>query len=180
MASVIFLSGFMGSGKSTTGLLLANRLGYEFLDLDAWIEKKEGRSISQIFATEGESGFRKLEQSALHELGSRERSVISCGGGTPCYSDNMQWMNHRGITVFLNPSIPVLAERLLSGQEHRPLIRTLSREELLTFIESRLKERMPYYTQARIQLVGVHDQDTVVSSILEALKTTISLPEGKG
>lgn len=180
MASVIFLTGFMGSGKTVTGRLLASRLGYDFLDLDDWIEKKEGRTISRIFASEGESGFRELEQKALYEMGSRERIVIACGGGTPCYSDNMEWMNKRGVTVFLNPSMRVLAERLLAGQDHRPLIRGLDREGLFSFIESRLKERMPYYTQARLQLVGVHDQETVISSIVEALKTEISLPEGKG
>ena len=170
----------MGSGKSATGQRLASRLGYNFIDLDDWIEKKEGRSISQIFATQGEKGFRNLEQKALHEMGSRERIVISCGGGTPCYSDNMEWMNNKGVTVFLNPSMRVLAERLLAGQDHRPLIHDLDREGLFLFIESRMKERMPYYTQARLQLVGVHDQETVVTSIVEALKTEISLPEGRG
>lgn len=180
MASVIFLTGFMGSGKTVTGRLVASRLGYEFLDLDDWIEKKEGRTISQIFASEGERSFRDLEQKALREMGSRERIVISCGGGTPCYSDNMEWMNKRGVTVFLNPSIQVLAERLRSGQEHRPLIRGLDRDGLFSFIESRMKERMPFYAKAMLQVVGVHDQEMVVSSIVEALKTEISLPEDKG
>ncbi|HNR06593.1 MAG TPA: shikimate kinase [Saprospiraceae bacterium] len=179
MASVIFLTGFMGSGKTAAGRLLASRLGYDFLDLDDWIEKKEGRTISQIFASDGEGVFRDLEQKALHETGNRERMVISCGGGTPCHHNNMEWMNQHGFTVFLNPSSQVLAQRLLSGKAHRPLIRDLDREGLVAFIDDRLKERMPYYTRARLQLVGIHDQETVVSAILEALKPEISFPEGK-
>ena len=97
----IFLTGFMGSGKTYWGRIWSRQLGLDFYDLDELIEKKEGKTISTIFEKEGEDHFRKLEATALKAFAETENGIIACGGGTACFNDNMQWMNEQGVTVFL-------------------------------------------------------------------------------
>jgi len=145
----IFLIGYMGSGKTTVGRLLAARLEYDFIDLDAHIEEKLFKSVSQIFAELGEEKFRLLEQQSLHEVAGFDHVVISTGGGTPCFFDNMAYMNERGITVYLKLTAEELAERLeMSHANKRPLLAGRKGEELRRFIGEGLEKREPYYDQA--------------------------------
>lgn len=137
-----------GSGKSTLGKQLAEKLEWGFLDLDDLIEKMEGRKISQIFDQDGEDRFREIEKERLDTLLDVDGDlVISCGGGTPCFYDNMRRMNESGITVFLDTSLEVLLERT-KNETHRPLLEE-NKEEKLTKL---LKNRLPFYRQAEIQL----------------------------
>lgn len=146
----IFLLGFMGCGKSFSGRRLAEKFNLSFVDLDHYIEAKEGRSIRKIFEEEGESYFRKIEKECLHEMKNKEMTVISTGGGTPCFFDNMRWMNENGITVFLETPPEILAERLISEMENRPLLQGLSKKELIDFIEKKLEMRNPFYFKTQL------------------------------
>lgn len=146
----IFLLGFMGSGKSYSGQKLASRFGLDFIDLDIYIEEKEGRSIREIFEKEGEDYFRKVEQDCLLEMINKEKVVIATGGGTPCFFENMEWMNKNGITVFLETPVSLLIERLIAGMAHRPLLNGFSKKDLSLFIEKKLEERNPFYYQTQI------------------------------
>jgi len=169
MTSRVFLVGFMGSGKTTLGRLLAIQLNYSFLDLDEWIEQREGKSIAEIFSTQGETRFREVERDSLRALETRENLVISSGGGTPCHHENMEWMNQHGITIFLNPSAEILYNRLQDQKVHRPLISELDSISLKTLIETRLVERMPYYTQSRIELISMPNAEDSVKYLIGVL-----------
>lgn len=108
-------------------------------------------SVREIFRVRGEEAFRRLEAEALRELGSGDDIIVGCGGGTPCHSGNMEWMNTRGLTVLLEASHATLLRRLLEAQEQRPLLAGLSPEELAGFISAKLDERAPWYGMARIR-----------------------------
>lgn len=146
----LFILGFMGCGKSYSGKRLAEKFDIDFIDLDEYIEAKEDRTIRTIFEKEGEEYFRKLEQQCLHEMNTKEMTVISVGGGTPCFFDNMKWMNEEGVTVFLETSVEVLTSRLEKAMVGRPLLQGFSKEELINFIERKLEERNPFYHQCQI------------------------------
>lgn len=147
----LFLIGFMGCGKTYTGSRLAKQLNYPFVDLDEYIEAQNGKSISQLFDQEGEEGFRILEKQALREMTLYDKVVVGCGGGTPCFFDNMEWMKKHGTTIFLDLPPRVLEKRLIQGLEHRPLIKDLNKKgALLSFIESKLSDRIPFYHRADI------------------------------
>lgn len=152
----IILIGYMGAGKTTIGKVLAHEMGLTFYDLDVYIEDRFHRTISQIFAESGEKGFRELECRMLHEVAEFEDVIISCGGGTPCFFDNMDYMNTCGETVFLNATPETLKTHLLMGKTKRPLIQGKSPEELLDFIKESLQKRLPYYMKAKHTLpIGV-------------------------
>ena len=144
----IFLIGYMGCGKSTLGRTVAALTGWQFIDLDNYIEQRFHRTVREIFAESGEETFRRREQAMLHEVADFEDVIVACGGGTPCYFDNMDWMNSHGTTVFLNTSIDKLHRRLMRGRHKRPLIADKSDEELLIFIQKALDERMHHYARA--------------------------------
>lgn len=143
-----FLIGFMGSGKSTVGRLLAARLNFRFVDLDAFIEEGEGTTIPEIFDEHGEDHFRLTEQKYLHSLGKESDLVIAAGGGTPCFFDNMKWINEHGVSVYLKTSAEELYNRLRSEKEHRPLLSGRSDEEMLKLIQDLLEYRDPFYRKA--------------------------------
>lgn len=150
-AGVIFLVGYMGSGKTTLGRKLARSLGLPFIDLDAQIEADLGRTIPEIFATWGEVMFREHEAAALRALDTDKAAVIAVGGGTPCYHENMSWMNQHGRTLYLQLSPRALWHRLeRSDVRKRPVLQGLQGKELLHFIEEKLAEREPFYLQARL------------------------------
>lgn len=157
----IYLIGFMGSGKSFTGQQLATALDLPFVDLDERIEKAEKRSIGQIFESEGETYFRDLEAQLLRATAAEEPAVISCGGGTPCFHQNMEWINANGLSIYLKASVQLLAKRLKKGQEHRPLIRGFNTTELEAFIAERLEQREFYYSQAKIVILQDDNQSLV-------------------
>lgn len=146
----IYLIGFMGSGKSTLGKVLARLLNYSFIDLDRYIEKKEGATVAEIFSRHGEEKFRELERLAIHETAQKGDTVVATGGGAPCFFDNMDFMNQQGITVYLKIMPDNLARRLTSAPAHRPLLAEKDENELHEFIKQRLKERSPFYQKANI------------------------------
>ncbi len=150
----IVLLGYMGSGKTTIGKFLSDKLNSSFIDLDAYIEEKEQMSISQLFATKGEIYFRKQEGIYLKEiLGSKSNYILALGGGTPCYGKNMQEINNsKAVGFYLKGSIPFLAKRLEHGKKTRPLIADLKDEELLEYIGKHLFERAPFYEQSDFKI----------------------------
>ncbi len=144
----IYLTGFMGSGKSTTGKALADALQMEFVDLDEEIEKKSGKKISVLFLEEGETTFRKLEHETLEVITGSDNLIVACGGGTPCFSGNMDLMNSTGITIYLKMSVKSLSERLSETGNERPLLEGKKGAALEEFIHSLLEKREPWYRQA--------------------------------
>lgn len=160
----IFLIGYMGSGKTTVGKLLAARLQYGFIDMDAFIEEKQFKSVSQIFTDLGEEQFRLLEQQCLHEIAEFDHVVISTGGGAPCFFDNMDYMNEKGITVYLKLSPAELADRLeTSHANKRPLIANRKGAELQQFIAEGLAKREAFYSKAAFTVAG--EIESTVSQI---------------
>lgn len=145
----IILIGYMGAGKTTLGKVLARETGLQFFDLDWYIEDRFHAKIPQIFEEKGEEGFRDIERRMLHEVAEFENVVISCGGGTPCFFDNMDYMNQQGETVFLKAEPHVLQAHLMMGKSQRPLIQGKSPEELHAFIKDSLTTREPFYSKAK-------------------------------
>jgi len=145
----IFLVGFMGCGKSTYGRKLAQKLNWNFIDMDDCIEEKENMSISEIFETKGEEYFRNVETETLKDFENSNSTIISCGGGVPCFNNNMSIINSIGESVYISLPPTTLKERLVGEKSKRPLVAKLSDEELLSFISSKLEERGPFYEQAK-------------------------------
>ena len=147
----IVLVGYMGSGKSTIAKLLSKKLNINFIDLDEYIEKKLKSTVSTIFEEKGEIYFRKMEHKYIQEIMDKKDSLIlSTGGGTPCYSNNMDAINAKSSNVFyLKLSINELVERLILEKNNRPLIKNVANEELSEFVGKHLFERSYYYLQAR-------------------------------
>lgn len=145
----IVLIGYMGAGKTTIGRMLARRLRLEFFDLDWYIESRYRMKIPQIFAERGEEGFRELECLMLHEVAEMEDVVIACGGGTPCFFDNMDYINRQADSFFLKAEPEVLRSHLLMGKSQRPLIQGKSPEELISYIHESLSLREPFYLKAK-------------------------------
>ena len=127
-------------------------MSLSFIDLDEVIEKAEGKTIAAIFENKGEAYFREIEAKALRSFDGVQNTIIACGGGTPCFYENMQWMNDHGTTIYLSTTAPEILERVLTEQEKRPLIKKMNQAELLFFIEQKLKERAPFYTAAKLTL----------------------------
>ncbi len=145
----IFLIGYMGCGKSTLGRTVSAMTGMQFIDLDTYIEGRYHMTVSDLFAERGESGFRELEKAMLHEVGEFENVLVACGGGTPCFFDNIEWMNAHGVTVFLDTSVDKLFSRLKRGKHKRPLIADKNDDELKEFIIKALEGRMIHYAKAK-------------------------------
>jgi shikimate kinase len=147
---LLFLIGFMGSGKSYTGKRLSAMATLPFYDLDLLVEAHEKKSIPEIFSESGEDYFRTLEARVLRQCASFEHGIIACGGGTPCYFDNMAWMNTYGTTVWLNPSLALLYQRLIRKPEKRPLLAGLQSEEAWkVFLSEKMNSRRPFYQEAQ-------------------------------
>ena len=168
----IVLVGYMASGKSTVGRLLARHLQMEFIDLDDYIESNQKKSIKNIFSEKGEIFFRKLEHQMLKEvLEKKESVIISTGGGTPCYGTNMATILEQADTsIYLDLSIPNLVDRISREKENRPLVKNIPDSELPEFIGKHLFERRPYYLQTKhiLDCNGL-DAKTVVDKITELL-----------
>jgi shikimate kinase len=166
----IFLLGYMASGKTTVGKALADKIGFCFMDLDNYIEDKEAMSISAIFATKGEIYFRKLETRYLKELiGTKEKSVISLGGGTPCYGNNMQLLlnSQNATTIYLKASLKELVKRLMKDKDKRPLIAHIESEDaLLEFVGKHLFERSTYYNLAS---KSIHIDNKTAQEVVEEI-----------
>lgn len=172
----IFLLGYMGAGKTTLGKAFARAMELTFVDLDWHIEERYHKTVRQIFAERGEEEFRELERRMLHEVGDFEDVVISVGGGTPCFFDNMDYMNQAGETVFLDVDVEVLFRRLKAAKQQRPLLADKSDEELTAFIVEALQKRLPFYTRAKHTFNGeqLEDRQQIKQSV-ERLKELLEL-----
>lgn len=148
----IFLLGFMGSGKTYWGKIWAKQMGLTFYDLDEVIEAGQGKTIAQIFEKDGEEHFRGIETIALQSFAEKKDCIIACGGGTACFNDNMQWMNNNGTTIYLSALPQYIFNSVAAEKDKRPLIKKINEAELLFFIEQKLKEREPFYKQAKFIL----------------------------
>jgi shikimate kinase len=166
----------MGSGKTTVGRALAKEIGMPFYDLDWYIESRMRKKISQIFAERGEEGFRKIECNMLHEVAEFEDVVISCGGGTPCFFDNIDYLNQQAQVVYLRCEPEVLHKHLLMGKGDRPLLKGKTPDELITFIRQQLESREPYYNKARYTLdVSLMDNTEKIKITIEKLRELLNL-----
>lgn len=171
---LIFLVGYMGCGKSSLGRPLSGLMNYKFIDLDLYIEERHGMSISDIFKVFGESYFRRTERILLIELCEAEDNcIISTGGGTPCYEDNMDIMNKYGCTIYINMEQGILCSRLFNSKKKRPLIANKSEAELKEFIGNSMIIREPFYKKAKLNITGKNikpaDIHTMISNGNEIL-----------
>lgn len=162
----IFLIGFMGSGKSYWGKKWSQQSGMPFFDLDAVIEEAQQKTITQIFEENGEVYFRQLETEALQNFSGKQNCIIACGGGTPCFNNNMQWMNEQGITVYLKATPDEIIKRVTGEQDQRPLIKNVSKEELYTFIEKKILEREAFYALAQQEFPVSSLTETTIKSLI--------------
>ena len=169
----IIIIGYMGSGKTTVGHALSQELGLPFYDLDWYIETRMHRTVKQIFDEKGEEGFRKIEHNLLHEVAEFEDVIISCGGGTPCFFDNIDYINRQGETVYLRCTTDVLYKHLKMGKTVRPLLLNKTPDEVKTFIEAQLKQREPFYAKAK------HIVDVSLMDNKEKIKTTVDAIRGE-
>ncbi|RXK85283.1 shikimate kinase [Filimonas effusa] len=149
-----FLLGMMGTGKSFWAKKMAKKNKSGAYDLDHLIESLEDRTISELFAEEGEAWFRQAEAKLLRWFGEKKSFVLATGGGTPCFNENMEWMNKHGITIWIDSPIELMVQRLIPEKDHRPLIRELSDAQLADFLTAKLAERTPFYQKATYHLKG--------------------------
>ena len=172
----IILVGYMGSGKTTIGKALSKETGMMFYDLDWYIESRMHKTVSQIFAERGEEAFRKMEYNMLHEVAEFEDVIISCGGGTPCFFDNMDYLSQQGDVVYLKASPDTLYKHLLMAKVERPLLKDKTQDELTDYITSHLAEREPYYQKAHHVLnVDVLDNYDKIKDSVAQLRQMLSL-----
>ncbi|MBK7939707.1 MAG: shikimate kinase [Lewinellaceae bacterium] len=172
MTGHVFLIGFMGSGKTRWGRAVARAVSRPFIDLDERIETKEGKSIAEIFSIAGESGFRVLEQQYLRRLGGIEPCVVATGGGTPCFSDNLEWMQGEGTVIYLKTAPEILVQRLKTETHKRPLLAGHAESELPAIIQARLEARTPDYERADYVVEYRGDDDVFLQQLLDIARTT--------
>lgn len=165
----IYLTGFMGCGKTAYGKPLSEILQVPFFDMDDYIEKEHKISISQIFISGNENKFRQYEQLALrHITAQNQHFVLATGGGTPCFSENMQFMNLHGITVYLKCTVDELYENILLSNPNRPLLQGRQGNELRQHISTLLAIREPFYNQAQIILTNnEHYSEKIAERIIQ-------------
>ena len=166
----IFLVGFMGAGKSVIGRLLSKSLNLDFYDLDSEIESKYRTSVSSIFAKYDEACFRKLETTVLQSFSDNDNFVMSCGGGTPCFNNNMELMNSLGITIYLKLPPDALATRIYNSVKTRPLTAEKTQEELAEYVEKTLGSRESFYSMANITIDCTNaNKSEIVEKIASAI-----------
>lgn len=151
-SGLIFLIGFMGTGKTHWGRIWAARHHYAFLDLDEIIEQEEQATVEKIFEKRGEDYFREQEALHLRLLSQYKNTIVACGGGTACFHDNITWMNEHGLSVCLTADPKFILKNIFRQLPQRPLLKNLNETELLFFIEQKLKERQPFYSLATLTL----------------------------
>jgi shikimate kinase len=165
---ILYVIGFMGSGKTTTGRKLASLLEWSIIDLDKKIEEDTGKTIPELFSQYGEDYFRKVETDVLKSIKGQVSTVISTGGGTPCHGDNMDYMLATGLTLYLKLTPDQLKKRLSESSHERPLIKGLSNEELLGFIEEKLAYREKWYSQAELIVEGINLDINLLCSLVKS------------
>ena len=172
----IILIGYMGAGKTTIGKALAQDLGITFYDLDWYISSRMRKTIAEIFEERGEDGFRQIERNMLHEVAEFENVIISCGGGTPCFFDNIDYMNQQAPVVYLKAEPEVLYKHLAMSKNDRPLLRGKSQEELITFIREQLERREPFYTKATYSLdVSLMDDYSKIKESVSQVRKLLNI-----
>ena len=175
MKSIIII-GYMGAGKTTVGKALAKELGIMFYDLDWYTEPRMHKTVKQIFDESGEDGFRQIEHNMLHEVAEFENIVLSCGGGTPCFFDNMDYMNQLGETVYLKASPETLYAHLKMGKGVRPLLLNKTPEEVQVFIREQLQKREPFYEKAKhIFDVNVMDNFDKINETVAQIRQLLNI-----
>jgi shikimate kinase len=167
---IIYIIGFMGSGKTTAGKKLATLLGWKFIDLDKEIEDYTGKSIPEIFSLEGEEYFRDIEAKLLRNLKSQKNTIISTGGGTPCHGDNMDYMINTGLTIYLKLTPAQLKRRLAGSKGERPLIKDLEPAALQIFIEKKLAVRERWYDRSDLFFDGM---ELDINALLDNVKVRL-------
>ena len=166
----IFLVGYMGCGKTTMAERLSAAMEIDFVDLDDFIVETEGRSISQIFADEGEAGFRGIERRCLNEIVNYDDDVVvSTGGGTPCFYDNMSVMNAGGITIYIQMDVKSLTYRLEHSKSERPLLANMMGEDLEEFARAQLEERKHFYEEANLTIPGLAFGDKKLQNLIGSI-----------
>ena len=172
----IILIGYMGSGKTTVGKALSKETGMMFYDLDWYIESRMRKTVAQIFAEKGEEGFRKIEHNMLHEVAEFENVIISCGGGTPCFFDNIDYINQQGEVVYLKATPEVLYRHVLMGKVERPLIKNKTPEELIAYITEQVAKREEFYNKARYTLdVSLMDNYEKIQLSVDQLRQLLNI-----
>ena len=172
----IILIGYMGSGKTTVGKALSKETGMMFYDLDWYIESRMRKTVAQIFAEKGEEGFRKIEHNMLHDVAEFENVIISCGGGTPCFFDNIDYINQQGEVVYLKATPEVLYRHLLMGKVERPLIKNKTPEELIAYITEQVAKREEFYNKARYTLdVSLMDNYEKIQLSVDQLRQLLNI-----
>ncbi len=172
----IILIGYMGSGKTTVGKALSKETGMMFYDLDWYIESRMRKTVAQIFAEKGEEGFRKIEHNMLHEVAEFENVIISCGGGTPCFFDNIDYINQQGEVVYLKATPEVLYRHLLMGKVERPLIKNKTPEELIVYITEQVAKREEFYNKAKYTLdVSLMDNYEKIQLSVDQLRQLLNI-----
>jgi shikimate kinase len=170
---LIFLIGMPGAGKTTIGRQLSSLLQMPFIDLDEYIVSKQGQSIPALFAAGGESHFRQLEAEALREVAAMATgAIVATGGGTPCFLDNMDFMNAQGTTVFLQMPVEVVAERLMipHGRQQRPLVAGKTPEQIKQFVTETYHSRLQFYQKAQITYQNPSREITELSRLIRSLE----------
>ena len=165
----VFLIGFMGSGKSTLGRRMASRSGWRFEDLDTLIEQFEGRTVEEIFRESGEDYFRKVEAETLRRIKPEENIIIACGGGTPCFKDNMKYMNSSGVTIYLKHEVRTLANRLRNARKIRPLLKGMDEDSMVEYISVKLAEREQFYSKAKLIIDGMKADPGRMMEIIQSV-----------
>ena len=175
MKSIIII-GYMGAGKTKVGKALAKELVVMFYDLDWYNESRMRKTVKQIFDEIGEEGFRKRERNMLHEVAEFENVVVSCGGGTPCFFDNMDYMNQLGETIYLKASPETLHTHLKMGKGVRPLLLNKTPEEVEIFIREQLKLREPFYNKAKhIIDINVMDDFDKINGMVQQIRKMLNV-----
>ncbi len=167
----IYLIGYMGTGKTTLGKELAKSFDIQFIDLDHYIQEKHNKTIAGIFEEVAEAGFREIESKTLKEVGALDNVIIATGGGTPCFFDNMEFMNESGTTMYLRATPEALCKRLNICKDKRPLIKDKNEQELYDFVKESLSKREPYYLKADIifETENLISRDEVESHIIRII-----------
>lgn len=173
----IILVGYMCVGKTTIGRNLAQQLGCTFYDLDWYIEERFHTKIPEIFARDGEAHFRDLERRMLHEVAEFEDTVVACGGGTPCFFDNMDYMNSRAATVYLRATADTILQHISVSRGHRPLLDGKTPAELDNFVRGQLETREPYYMKAKyIQEISPLNNAAKINEISKQIINKLNIP----
>lgn len=172
----IIIIGYMGAGKTTVGKALARELGLQFYDLDWYIEARMHKTVPQLFAERGEQGFRQVERAMLHEAAEFEDVVLSCGGGTPCFFDNMDYLNSVSETFYLKASPETLCRHIAMSRGDRPLLKGKSPEEIRAFVEQQLQARESFYEKAKhVVDINVLDSFEKIDDIAKIIRHTLNI-----